>query len=188
MEDTLQRLYIKKKFEMVTFLLIVVGALNWGLVGAFDFNIVSWIASKTFNNLEVIVYVVVGLSALFHIFSRNFFLPFLGDAAFPCDSMTPKVPSNADTQVRIETTPNTNVIYWAAEQHKEVMANPWIAYAENSNAGVVRSDVNGVAILKFRKPAAYKVGLNGWKTLGPHVHYRVCAYPGMLSEIKTVFL
>jgi hypothetical protein len=101
--------------------------------------------------------------------------------------MTTKIPLNADTQVKIEVAPNSNVIYWAAEQHKEVMDNPWVAYAENSNAGVVKSDVNGVAVLKFRKPASYKVK-SGLKTLAPHVHYRVCNVPGMLSEVKTVFV
>jgi uncharacterized membrane protein YuzA (DUF378 family) len=187
-KNDFQRLYLKKKFEMFTLLLVVVGALNWGLVGVFDFNLVAWLAKKTFASLENIVYGLVGLSALFHILSRDFYLPFLGDTVFPCDSMTTKVPLNADTQVKIETTPNTNVVYWAAESHKEVMDNPWVAYAENSNAGVVRSDVNGIAVLKFRKPAAYKVGVGGWKTVDPHVHYRVCAYPGMLSEIKTVYV
>jgi uncharacterized membrane protein YuzA (DUF378 family) len=188
MKDSVQRLYLKKNFEMFTLFLVVVGAFNWGLVGAFDFNLVSWIAKYTFASLENIVYVLVGLSALFNILSRNFYLPFLGDTVFPCESMVTKVPVNADTQVKVETTPNTNIIYWAAETHKEVMDNPWVAYAENSNAGVVRSDINGVATLKFRKPASYKVGMTGLRTLSPHVHYRVCSYPGMLSEIKTIFL
>lgn len=187
-DNDIQRLVLKKKFEMFTLLLVIVGALNWGLVGAFDFNLVTWIAKNTFASLENIVYVLVGLSALFHILSRNFYLPFLGDSVFPCESMATKVPINADTQVKIEVAPNSNIIYWAAEQHNEVMENPWVAYAENSNAGVVRSDVNGVAVLKFRKPASYKVGLGGWKTLAPHVHYRVCTSPGMLSQVKTVFL
>jgi hypothetical protein len=164
-----------------------VGALNWGLVGAFGFNLVSFIADHTFKNLENIVYILVGLSAVFHIMSRNFYLPFLGDAVFPCNSMVEKVPNDADTQVKIQVTPNSNVIYWAAEENKEVVENPWIAYAEYSNAGVVRSDVNGVAILKFRTPASYKVP-HGYKTLAAHVHYRVCSYPGMLSEVKTAYV
>ena len=187
MQYDIQRIVLKKNFEMLTLLLVVIGALNWGLVGVFDFNLVTWIAKKTFASLENTVYVLVGLSAVFHILSRNFYLPFLGDTVFPCASMTTKVPFNADTQIKVEVAPNSNIIYWAAEQHKEVMDNPWIAYAENSNAGVVKSDVNGVAVLKFRKPASYKVK-SGLKTLSPHVHYRVCNVPGMLSEVKTVFI
>jgi uncharacterized protein len=177
---------IKKRVEIITLLFIVIGALNWGLVGLFDFNLVKFVASYTFSWVEKLVYVVVGLSSLVHIISRNYYLSFLGESVFPCDSMMEKTPENADTEVKIQTTPNANVVYWAAETHKEVSENPWIAYAEYSNAGVTRSDVNGVAVLKFRTPGSYKVK-HGLKTLAPHVHYRVCKFPGMLSEVETVF-
>lgn len=180
----MNNLFIKKKIEMVTLFLVVVGALNWGLV-ALGFNLVEFLAKYTFASLETIVYGLVGISALLHIFSRNYYLPFLGDTAFPCGSMVEKVPVNANTQVKIQVAPKTNVIYWATETHDDVVQNPWLAYDEFSNAGVVRSDVNGVAVLKFRKPSGYKVGS---KTLEPHVHYRVCQHPGMLGAIQTVFM
>lgn len=182
----LKTFLIKKRMEIITLFFIVIGALNWGLVGLFDFNLVNFVANYTFLWIEKVVYIIVGLSSLIHIISRNYYLSFLGESAFPCDSMVEKTPENADTQVKIQTTPNANVIYWAAETHKEVSKNPWIAYAEYSNAGVTRSDVNGVAVLKFRTPGSYKVA-HGFKTLRPHVHYRVCNFPGMLSEVKTVF-
>lgn len=185
-DSDIKKLFWVKKIEMLTLLLIVVGALNWGLVGVFGFNLVTFVANLTFGWVENLVYILVGVSALLHVFSRNYYLPFLGDAVFPCNSMVEKVPENANTQVKIDTKPNSNVIYWASETHKEVVANPWLAYDQYSNAGVTRSDVNGVAVLKFREPSAYKVP-NGMKTLQPHVHYRVCTYPGMLSEVKTVF-
>jgi uncharacterized membrane protein YuzA (DUF378 family) len=180
-------LYMKKKLELVTFALIVIGALNWGLVGVFKFNVVEFIGRYTSSHLETLVYVLVGISALVNIMSRNYYLPFLGDAVFPCNSMLEKVPQNADVQVKVEVTPNSNVIFWASETNKDIMENPWVAYAEYSNAGVARSDVNGVAVLKFRTPSSYKVP-SGMKTLAPHVHYRVCSQPGMLGEVKSVFM
>jgi uncharacterized membrane protein YuzA (DUF378 family) len=176
--------FLRKKIEMFTLFFIVVGALNWGLV-AFGFNLVEMLAKYTFASLEPFMYGVVGLSAIVHIFSRNYYLPFLGDTAFPCGSMVEKEPTNANTQVKVQVPPKTNVVYWAADTHDEIMKNPWVAYDEFSNAGVVRSDVNGTATLKFRKPSGYQVG---FKTLEPHVHYRVCKHPGMLEAVKTVFL
>lgn len=178
---------MKKRIEMVTLFFIVIGALNWGLIGLFNFNLVAFIAKYTFPWIENLIYFIVGVSALFHVVSRNYYLSFLGDSAFPCDSMIEKVPEHADTEVKVQTTPNANVVYWAAETHKEVSENPWIAYAEYSNAGVTRSDVNGVATLRFRTPGSYKVA-HGFKTLSPHVHYRVCKFPGMLSEVQSVFM
>ena len=51
---------------MVTFLLLVVGGLNWLLVGAFGFDLVAAIFGEM-SALSKIVYVVVGLSAIFEL-------------------------------------------------------------------------------------------------------------------------
>lgn len=165
--------------------LIVIGALNWGLIGFFDFNLVEWLSDRTFEHLDTIIYCLVGLSALFYFFARDYYLPFLGRAVFPCGSMVQKVPDNADKDVVVKVEPGVNVIFWSAEEGDVVKANPVIAYSEYSNAGVVKSDQNGTAVLRVRSPAAYKVP---GKTLSPHVHYRTCDTNGMLSRVQTVFL
>jgi uncharacterized membrane protein YuzA (DUF378 family) len=46
--------------------LLVVGGLNWGLVGAFGFNLVSAIFGM--GMLANIVYILVGLAAVYSIF------------------------------------------------------------------------------------------------------------------------
>lgn len=53
-----------KALQVVTFLLTVVGALNWGLVGLFDFNLVQALVGSV-NGAEKVVYVLVGLSAVY---------------------------------------------------------------------------------------------------------------------------
>lgn len=50
--------------HMVTYWLMWIGAVNWGLVGAFNFNLVNTILGGV-PMVERIVYVVVGVSALF---------------------------------------------------------------------------------------------------------------------------
>ena len=55
-----------KAANLITLVLIVVGGLNWGLVGLFDWNLVAAI----FGNESVLsrtVYVLVGLSAIWQI-------------------------------------------------------------------------------------------------------------------------
>jgi protocatechuate 3,4-dioxygenase beta subunit len=107
---------------------------------------------------------------------------------FPCGSLTQKVPDNADTDVRVKVGANLNVIYWAAEEGDKVIENPWIAYSEYSNAGVVRSDQNGNAVLRVRKPASYKVPSITGRVLAPHIHYRTCDSNGLLSRVETVYV
>lgn len=48
----------------VAWALMFVGALNWGLVGFFDWNLVEALLGSM-PTLERVVYAVVGLSALF---------------------------------------------------------------------------------------------------------------------------
>ncbi len=51
-----------KSLYWITKILVIIGAINWGLVGAFDFNLVETIfGSGTFTN---ILYILVGLSGV----------------------------------------------------------------------------------------------------------------------------
>ncbi len=52
-----------KAMHMVAFPLVIVGALNWGLVALFDFNLVSAVFGS-WPGVEKVVYVLVGLSAV----------------------------------------------------------------------------------------------------------------------------
>jgi uncharacterized protein len=51
-----------KRTEPLWLALVVIGALNWGLVGLFDFNLVEEIFGT--GTVTDVVYVIVGLSAL----------------------------------------------------------------------------------------------------------------------------
>ena len=52
-----------KALHMVSFTLVVVGALNWGLVGLLDFNLVTTIFG-TMPGVEKLVYILVGASGV----------------------------------------------------------------------------------------------------------------------------
>lgn len=56
-----------KALNAATLLLVIVGALNWLLVGAFEFDLVATITGNDFgevNFLSRVVYILVGLSGL----------------------------------------------------------------------------------------------------------------------------
>ena len=52
-----------KALHAVVFLLTVVGALNWGLVGAFNFNLVTSLLGS-YPQVVQVVYILIGVSAL----------------------------------------------------------------------------------------------------------------------------
>ncbi len=53
-----------KLAHAVTFLLVVVGALNWGLIGLLNFNLVKMVLGS-WPMVETLVYVLVGASAVY---------------------------------------------------------------------------------------------------------------------------
>ena len=57
----------KNALDWITFILVVVGGINWGLIGAFSFNVVNMIFGSIMW-LEKLVYILVGLSALYMLY------------------------------------------------------------------------------------------------------------------------
>lgn len=53
-----------KELHMVTFLLVIIGAINWGLVGLFDFDLVKTLL-VSMPSLMRLVYVLIGASAVY---------------------------------------------------------------------------------------------------------------------------
>ena len=59
---------MKKTFlDWLTLVLVIIGGLNWGLVGIFDFNLVSFIFGFV-PSLVRVIYTLVGVSALYLIY------------------------------------------------------------------------------------------------------------------------
>jgi hypothetical protein len=58
-----------KRLHAIVATLIIIGALNWGLVGLFDFNLVAAMfgVDSWFSNL---IYILVGIAALIAIFTE----------------------------------------------------------------------------------------------------------------------
>ena len=55
-----------RALNILTLVLLIVGGLNWGLVGLFDFNLVAALFGED-SLLSRIVYILVGASALWQI-------------------------------------------------------------------------------------------------------------------------
>ncbi|MBE6671406.1 MAG: DUF378 domain-containing protein [Ruminococcaceae bacterium] len=50
--------------DRISLVLLIVGGLNWGSIGLFKFDIVSWLFGGQADLISRIVYTIVGLSAL----------------------------------------------------------------------------------------------------------------------------
>lgn len=55
--------------NIIAYVLVIVGAVNWGLFGLFDFNLVSSVFSGARTMGSVIVYTLIAIAALWLILS-----------------------------------------------------------------------------------------------------------------------
>jgi uncharacterized membrane protein YuzA (DUF378 family) len=55
-----------RALDIITLVLVIIGGINWGLVGLFNLDLVAAIFGAG-SGLSRIVYVVVGLSALYQL-------------------------------------------------------------------------------------------------------------------------
>ena len=181
--------YYQKLAYKIAMALIIVGALNWLVIGAVGINPVEFIAGRR-STLTRTIYLLVGVSALCIMFNRDTYLPFLGETLVPCSVLDTHIPQGATLEVQVQVAPGSKVLYWAAEpatDHLKNVNNWQQAYLKYENAGVTVANESGLAILKVRPPQPYTVPMKG--KLEPHVHFRVCGgADGFLGRIKTVFI
>ena len=50
-------------FKWVTYTVVLIGALNWGLIGAFDFDLISFLFGEM-SMISRVIYSIVGLCAV----------------------------------------------------------------------------------------------------------------------------
>ena len=55
--------YIEKPCLVLT----IIGALNWGLVGLFDFNLVTWLTGNQTNVFTIIIYCLIAIAGIVNI-------------------------------------------------------------------------------------------------------------------------
>lgn len=58
-----------KIIGVIAFLLVVIGGLNWGLVGLFNLDVIATIFGGASSAISRIIYVLIGLSALWVLFT-----------------------------------------------------------------------------------------------------------------------
>ena len=51
-------------FDKIALILVIVGALNWGAIGIFSFDVVAWLFGGQGAVFSRIIYTIVGLAGL----------------------------------------------------------------------------------------------------------------------------
>ena len=163
--------------------LLVIGGINY-LFLSLDINLLGSI--KRYPIFIKTIFVLIGLSALYFIFDRDFYLPFLGKCVIP---IGPKKSTENLKKIKLSgLPPDSYVIYWGAKPNTQVIPNPMDAYKDYSNSDISKTDSKGDIIIELECPSEYmvsKFGMN--KKLSRHIHYRfeLPEYKGIFSKVYT---
>jgi len=182
--------YFEKNVYMIGKILVLFAAINTGLYKLnSDYNILGLILRD--RALRRTFYIFIVLVAIYLMFRRETYLPFLGESVVPYSVFTEKInPITSITanpiNIKINTPNAEKVIWWAAseDQHK-VAQTPEEAYNEYENSGVSNVSKDGTVSIVFPCPTQYKIPSG--RILKKHLHYRE-THGGMLSEVKTINL
>lgn len=166
--------------------LIFIVAAN-AITSHFNFDVLKKIDSF-FNNdyFSKLIYIIASISIILLSIKKETWLPFLGNTVLPA-KLIPETTNVGDTTIKIIVKPNTKVAYWSAFPSNENNVRVEKAYGDYSNAGVCKSDKDGIAILTFNKGSGYIVP--GGKYIKPHIHYRELTTDyAIIGPIKTIYL
>lgn len=175
-----------KHVHMIAMVGLIVGGLAWGVYGATGVQLVRTVFPRSVANG---LYIFVGLCALYLMFQRDVYLPFLGETVLPCSLLEERGVNGADTEVPLGGLPaGAKILFWASEPAASAAPLPdWRkAYAAFENAGVTHADAQGFATLRVRRPQPYSVPSG--KRLESHVHWRVCGADGLIGPVQTTWV
>ena len=178
--------------NLIAKVLLILGGINYLFLSLANMDLFSLVKIPM---LVKTIFILIGLSALYFMFNRDYYLPFLGETVQPLPKFTNQITSTGEpiyVDVKLSGLPkNVRLLYWAAKGNDDVLDNPIKAYGNYGNYGMAETDNNGNTIFSINCPAEYKVSKFGFSTkLAKHVHYRyeIPGHPGMLSRVYTHYI
>ena len=144
------------------------------------------------KNLEFkkIILTLLSFYAIFLLFNKNTYLPFLGNTVLPskliCNNNNNDLIKNNNNLIhlKIYTDKDTEkIVWWAADNDNinKVINNPNDAYKNYNNSGISLVN-NGLAEVVLLCPKSY---MAGGRELPKHLHYRE-SKKDMLGDVKTI--
>jgi len=173
--------------DILARLLLVIGGLNYLFMSTINVDMCSYF--KNFQVITNFMKLLIGLSAAYFLFNRDYYLPFLGPTAIPAGAT--KSTTNLKRFKLTGLPPNTTVLSWAATESDEILDSYTKAYGDYSNTDIGKTNQNGELMINLQCPSSYhvnKFGIN--KLLKRHIHYRyqLPNKKGLFSKVHTVFL
>jgi len=172
--------------SLIARVLLMLGGLNYFFRTSINANIFGFMG----DYYMYVMSLLIGVSALYFVFDRDYYLPFLGYTVMPIQMSKPV---GDIKKIILNNLPsNVNVIAWGAKNGEKVYDNPYDAYGEYGNTFVGKTDSKGEVTVELPCPSEYYVTKFGVmnKKLSKHIHYRyeMPKYKGLFSRVYTRYV
>lgn len=158
-----------KMSHMIAIFLVLFLSVNSVLIGLVKVNLLEKLFGKN-SVFPKVIYGLVGISAVVLLFSRDTYLPFLGQSVMPCSGLAEQIPVDADTEITVKVQPGAKVVYWASEPEDKTSEHGSIsnhARAEDvDNKSTRRGFISASASEELKTLPTWKSAYAAYKNLG----------------------
>jgi hypothetical protein len=175
--------------ELISKLFLIIGGLSYISKFLTEKDLFDYIGNET---IIYIIMLCIGISTLYNIFNRDYYLSFLGKAVIPIKLGQEQKKENLIDVVLEKLPKQTTVLFWASKpntKQTDDILSYIDAYGDYSNSGIAQTDENGRVVVQIECPIEYTVPKFGMfkRKLNKHIHYRyeIPNKKGLYSRIYT---
>jgi len=161
-----------RNLHLTMIFLILLGAITWGGIGLFNFNIIhNLLMGNTFA--KKIIYSLIGIAGLYLAMCKNTYWPYLGESTFPAHLLAHCQEATQGKKMRISTSyPNTSIVYWVKNEKNGSLYN----------SGTAKTNNLGIATIVLAEPDGDEIP--GYWMIPKEIYYRAITGPGSLSQVE----
>jgi uncharacterized membrane protein YuzA (DUF378 family) len=178
---------IEFNIRLISILIILFGAINLGIVGIFDYNMIETFGKLFGTNsiiFQKIIYCIIGFAALYMLINKYTYMPILDRTLIPdIPEYLDKDRINSDfyhSETIENLPPNTKIIYWQTQWSLDIKD---IDYDNIMIEGIVKSNNKGeIVVHLINSPVLDN------KTFYSHIYLRYWTSKHILSPLITLVI
>lgn len=123
------------KIYLFCIIIVILASINWGIVGTFNVNLFEVLIHN--KNIRYIIYMLIGLSALFLCFQKSLWSPEQAESLLPNKIIPIKEPIKYTHIIKIKAKDGKKIVYWTDDD-----VNYGAVISEKDNFARIKLDID----------------------------------------------
>jgi uncharacterized membrane protein YuzA (DUF378 family) len=109
------------KLYFFCLIVVIIASINWGIVGSFNISLFEIIISN--KNIRYVLYMIIGLSALYLCFQKSLWFPEYSKTLLPDKIFNLQSPNTYTHVIKVTAKQNKKIVYWTDDNYGVVLAD-----------------------------------------------------------------